>query len=442
MNTQRFNKYLASQNIDPSKVSEMGASEQSKLYAGFADSIYTEHKGELDDISADFNEMKDAYQKASEATAGEIRKLREAQQAQGIALSRGGGRNEQAQVKALADKVDKAMKGFQSARDESPFATISENEVKALRQYANKATFVSGDVSGNTDSYLLNEIPELPTRSVRFFDLFAGSAMTVPVDANGVLRYSDWDDATTVRNVQQIAEEGTFPESTMKYIERSKTLKKTGGSYAVTEESIYDRARFVQTFNQFMDTSMALVLDQQIYSGDGTGENHTGIFTSANTYTPAASGIADANIFDLLRVVRTNITSGFQKTFAPNMVAMHPTDIDKMLLKKDANNNYVRPDFFQINDGITNMYMVAGLAIIETNVVTPNTLLVGDSRFAEVYQEAGGFQMIRGYKTGDFETDLQTVKVRRRMLTLVREMHAGAFNKVTDITAALTTLAS
>ena len=45
------------------------------------------------------------------------------------------------------------------------------------------------------------------------YDVFA----KIPVSGsnnNGVITYTDWDEATTVRAADMIAEGGTFPEST------------------------------------------------------------------------------------------------------------------------------------------------------------------------------------------------------------------------------------
>lgn len=260
-------------------------------------------------------------------------------------------------------------------------------------------------------------------------------------NSNGTVRYTDWNDATKVRAAAAVAEGAVFPESTAQWEEYSETLKKTGDSIKVTEESIIDRARFVAELDRFLDTNVSLVIDQGLYDGDGVGQNLLGVYTTAPTYTPPASGITDANIFDLLRKTRSFISQGKRSKYMPNVAMMNVQDIDRMLLKKDANNNYVRPDFFQISSEATNMYIVSGILIIETNTVTPNTMLVGDSRFAAIYEESG-FDILMGMDSDDFSRDLRTLKARKRLLMLVRTIDRDAWAKITDISAALVLLAT
>lgn len=337
--------------------------------------------------------------------------------------------------KKFDDAIEKAKKiKSNAAAGEFPLFKITRAEIATL-----KATVVDGSVANNTDALRIQEIGQLAFRLLTLYDFFP--KFPVGINQNGTVRYTDWDDATKVRNAAQVAEGGTFPASTAAWEEFSEVLRKTGDSIKVSEESIIDRARFVAELDSFLGTNVDLVVDQGLYNGDGTGINLKGVSTSAPAFVPVASGIADANIFDLIRKVRTSISKGKRSKYAPNFAFMNADDIDEMLLKKDGENNYVRPDFFQMTDG-TNVFIVSGVLIIETNVVTENTMLVGDSRYARIYEQEGGLEIIMGMSADDFEKDLRTLKARRRLLMLVRDVDADAFSKVTSISAALVTLAS
>ena len=109
---------------------------------------------------------------------------------------------------------------------------------------------------------------------------------------------------------------------------------------------------------------------------------------------------------------------------------------NKMKLKKDANNNYVMPPFVSRDGG-----SVSGITIIEANIIPANTMVVGDNRFARIY-EKGGVEMSKGYSGTQFVEDEMTLKARKRLAFLIRSADKGGFKKVTSISAALVTLAT
>lgn len=162
----------------------------------------------------------------------------------------------------------------------------------------------------------------------------------------------------------------------------------------------------------------------------------TGVFASIDAYTPVASGIQDASIYDLAVKVSEDITSVGGSKYMPDFALMNIADINKMKLKKDANNNYVMPPFVS-RDG----EQVSGMVILEENAVPANSMVIGDRRFARIY-EIAGVQLSRGVVNAQFSSDLETLKARTRLAFLIRGADKGGFRKVTDISAALTTLAT
>ena len=111
-----------------------------------------------------------------------------------------------------------------------------------------------------------------------------------------------------------------------------------------------------------------------------------------------------------------------------------------MLLKKDVNKQYVAPPFAQGGNGVSEL-IISGVRVIECNSVTANTAILGDSRYARIYEEAG-FVVGMGYDGADWSSDMMTLKARKRLNLLVRTADATGFAKVASISAALTTLAT
>jgi hypothetical protein len=138
--------------------------------------------------------------------------------------------------------------------------------------------------------------------------------------------------------------------------------------------------------------------------------------------------------------MKRSITATGGSKFSPDFALMNVVDINKMLLKKDVNRQYVAPPFASSSNG-TSEFTVAGVRIIECNAVTANTMIVGCSAFAKIYEEPG-IVVATGYDGADWSSDLMTMKARRRMNLLVRVQDRVGFARVASISAALTTLAT
>jgi len=134
-------------------------------------------------------------------------------------------------------------------------------------------------------------------------------------------------------------------------------------------------------------------------------------------------------------MVKCSITALGSK-FMPNFVVMNNVDICKMKLKKDSNNNYVLPPFVDRNGQV-----VDGMLVVEDNGVAANTMIIGDNRYGRIIDRVG-LQLSRGYVNDQFKKDQTTLKVRRRLAFLIKESEKAGFAHVTDIAAALVTLAS
>jgi hypothetical protein len=413
---------------------EQETAEVLRNYADYmAEHVSSKSHKENEELAEAVKDFKKAQKSASDAQTEILKK-------QGEALAKlQAGNPAQSVNKSIVDKFDKGFDKLQEAIKEKRGGEIGILKLNNAELAVLKATVTTASVTNNTDAFRISEIERFAHKQLTFYDLFP--KFQVGVNANGNVKYSDWDEATTVLASAGLSEGDPFPESTATWQEYTAGIKKIGVSIQVSEESLVDRKRFTDELNWFLSTDVDLEVDTQLYDGDGSAKKLTGVFTSAIAYVPVASGIVDANIFDLIRKVRTNISKGKRSKFMGNMCAMNADDIDQMLLKKDANNNYVRPDFFQmrLGDG-TNVYVVSGVLIIESNAVTTNTMLVGDSRFAQIYEE-GGYEILMGMPNNNFNDDLRTLKARKRLLLLVKESNRQAFRKVTDIDAALVTLA-
>lgn len=338
----------------------------------------------------------------------------------------------EAQLKELKDVNISKVNQSKTMKDE-----IKENKeaIKEIAKGSNaelvvKAETLRASIATNPHDLLLDGIGQLARKKRSLYDTFR----KIPVgkgNHNGTISYIDWDE-TTVKAAAAVAEGDPFPESTAKFKGYTLALRKIGDTLPVSEEFFEDEEMAAGELGLFLDTNVEDKIDSQLVIGDNTGENLKGLVSSVPAYTPVASGIADANIYDLINKVVESITSTGGAKYSPDFVAMNIADINKLKLKKDTTNNYV----FDFNDP-----RIGSLNIIEDNNVVANTLYVGDSRFARIY-EMGGVVLSKGYGANQFTEDMMTLKARKRLAFLIREADKTGFKRVTSISAALVTLAT
>lgn len=421
MKRLNFKEWLQSKGLNIEEMQPDELAKKSTEYYDYAAELiadeavkkYKESDDTAEKLQGDIDSLK-----ASLQTQGvEMQKMKDAQNMQPE-------KPENATVKFRADVVEAARKVMKSA--------LTKGE------YVTKATTTTASVVDNGMALDLPDVGQLATRRTTFLDFLEsnGRFLTVPMNANGTVRYVDWDDATKVRAAAMIAEGGSFPESTAAWQTYTVSLKKVGDSLPWTDEFEYDDNFLVTEIQEFLRINVRLVKGDQIINGDGTGNNLSGIVSLAPAYTAAASGLTDASIYDLFVKLREYVEADAGSKYRLNFALMNIADINKYKLKKDANNNYIMPPFYDREGN-----RIDGVTVIEENNVTANTMVIGDVNYVRVYQTPGvGIET--GYINTDFTDGLKRMRLYERCLFLIREVDKSGFAKVTDIDAALTTLAT
>ncbi len=293
-----------------------------------------------------------------------------------------------------------------------------------------KANTLRSSIASNPSGYFLPNIGQLGVKNPGIYDVLP--KITVP-DGNhqGLIRYVDWDEATIARAADVVAEAGRYPESTAAFIGRSKELVKIGDTLPVSEEFGTDEVTAAAELDRFLDTNVRTKRDDELINGTGGAGQIEGLVAAAPAYVAAASGIASPNIYDLVKKVRTGIVFDRGSKYSPDIVVMNANTMDEYHLTKDGNQNYM----------FRNDASVGPMLIIEDNNMADNSLIVGDRRYAVIYEKYG-ILLSRGMIDDQFAEDMELLKAKTRLLMLIREVDKSGFSKVTDIDAALVTLGS
>ena len=417
-------QFLEGKDITQEKFNEMDAEAKAGLFNELNEVNAEAFKALKEDTDTTKEELQAALKSLQEGTAEQNKTILAAMKEQGLAiktLMEDG--TPTAKVVSLTSEIKDNKEALQSIAK-------GNNETVEIKALTNRAAVVN-----NEQALDLTDIGQLATGRMRAIDLFPKITVSGS-NNNGTVRYYDWDQATTVRAAAMVAEGGTFQESTAKWEKFSIDLKKIGDSLPVTEEFFEDEAMFAAELTMFLRLNVDLEANDQVVNGVGTGENLTGLVTSSPAFVPAASGISDASIYDLIVKVKEDIETDQDAKYVTNFALMNIADVNLMKLKKDANENYIMPPFVDRAGNI-----VDGVTIVVDNKVVANTMIMGDSRFGRIY-EKNGVTISRGTVDAQFVEDTETLKIRKRMLLLVRNVDATGFRKVTSISAALVTLAS
>jgi hypothetical protein len=340
------------------------------------------------------------------------------------------------ELKALQEKGVEAEKPSLKSELKAEKETLKAIASKiSNKEVVVKTLLQRSAIANNQQAYDLPEIGQLATRKLSLYDIFPKLNIGES-NNNGVIRYYDWDEDTIARAAAAVAEGAAFPAATATFKKGSVSLQKIGSTLPVTEEFFEDEAMFASELGMFLETDVALEIDRQLADADGTSNTITGLKSSVNAYSlPATGTITDPSIYDLIVKLSEAITTTGGAKYTPDFAVMNIADINKMKLKKDANNNYVLPPFVDRSGS-----QVAGIVVIESNIITADTMVLGDRRFGRIY-EKGGIVLSKGEINAQFTEDEMTLKARKRMAFLIRAADKAGFLKVTSIDAALAALA-
>ena len=420
MNT--FIKFLEIKGINQEKFEGMTSIEQNKLYQEHSEDSTEAYsklkesadttKEQLQDAQKTITESKEEYSTFKASVEAKL-------ETQGLALSKVIHSDSNSTIKSFEQEV------IEKKNDIIAVAKRQKKEV-TIKALTNRAA-----VTNNALGVFIPEITQLGYKERSLYNVLPKITIA-DNNTHGVIRYRDWDEATTVRAAAMVAEGAAFPESTAKFQWYTKDLRKIGDTLPVTEEFFEDEAQAASELGMFLDINVNLVVNDQLVNGDNTGQNLDGIYNASPAYTAVASGIPSPNLKDLVIKMRNDITRTRGSKYSPDMVLVNSSTMEDLILAKDANNNYI----FDENTGT-----LGGMPVVIDENVADNAILVGDRRYARIYEKTG-VTLSEFMPNGQFLEDEMTIKARKRLLLLIKEGDKTGFRKVTDVAAALITLAS
>ena len=201
---------------------------------------------------------------------------------------------------------------------------------------------------------------------------------------------------------------GYKPESGLDLEVVSTTVKTIAHWIPITKRAASDAGQIRTLIDNFLRYGLAEELEDQMLTGNGTGENFAGILNSGISTVGSAGTDIDA-IVDAIRTVRV---TGRRR---PNALVIHPNDwfSTGFLTAKDTSGKYLISDPAASVDQLNQLW---GLRVVVSEGVTENTALVGDFRQAVLWEREGVNVMVSDQHADFFI---------RNLLAILAEMRAA-----------------
>lgn len=247
-------------------------------------------------------------------------------------------------------------------------------------------------------------------------DLFAQGETNQPT-----IRYQQEDTYTNAAAMK--AENTALAEASFDTSEVDSPVQKVGVYAKHTAEVVDDFPQLRDYINNRLVLMCRQRIDAQVYNGNGTPPNISGILDNGGIQTQAkgTDTVMDA-IYKGLTLIR------FTGFWEPDAMVLHPNDWQDIRLTKDDSDSYYGGGPFSMMLGD----MLWGKPVVQSTFATENTALLGAFRFgAQIFYRSGLEVEITNTDQDDFIKNLVTIRVIQRLALAV--YRPTAFCTVTGI---------
>jgi HK97 family phage major capsid protein len=283
---------------------------------------------------------------------------------------------------------------------------------------------IAGNLTGNRQiTQLESGLTRIARRNPFIKDIITNAKMD-----GGILTWSEQKNPDG--GAGTVGEGAVKPLTDFDIVESSAPVKKIAVRSKLSREILRRIDQMEVEIKQELVEQLLLKEDSEILSGDGLGDNLTGILTNATPFTVAGTvfslSVPNANNQDVVCIAIDQVS---RNNFDANYVVLHPSDVTAMQLDKASNGHYILPPFTS-TDGT----VIKGVPVIENNGFTEGTFLVGDFSKSAVFVE-DEMSIEAWMEEDDFSKNLMTWIAETALVQRVKSNHYGAF--VTgDFTAA------
>lgn len=219
---------------------------------------------------------------------------------------------------------------------------------------------------------------------------------------------------------------GTKPESALAYSVQTSTVRTLAHWIPITNRMLADAPALRGIINQRLLLGLDLTLETQITSGNGSGENLTGISSTAGINI---QGLGSDNTADAIFKARTQVmVTGLAR---PNAVVLHPNDWQTVRLMRENAATGTLGGYLYGPPSVAGPSTLWGYPVVEALGATENTGLIGDFAMGCTLFDREQGNIRTGLINDQFVRNMQTILAELRVAFVV--WRPTAFAKVTGI---------
>ena len=241
---------------------------------------------------------------------------------------------------------------------------------------------------------------------------FAGGVSVGTIDSLNALWVEETDEQG---NPIFIAEGNAKTQLSVKYVEKTESVKKIAVYGKVTTEMLADLPQLVSYIQTNLMRRVDVATETQLFTGNGVGLNLKGAATYASSFTGGglAGSIAKPNDFDVINAIAAQVSAANGVTTG---VYVATNVKHRMLSNKTTDGQYLLPAGVTV-DAAGNL-SVFGIPIIETNALANDNFIGGDLSVLNVRFRQGMTMQI-GLDGNDFTNNVKTILVEQRLVQFV-----------------------
>lgn len=223
-----------------------------------------------------------------------------------------------------------------------------------------------------------------------------------------------------------VAEEGTKPESTMKFDMVSTTAKVIAHYVKASRQILDDASQLASYIDNRLRYGLAYVEEQQLLNGDGTGQNLLGIIPQAEAFADPFT-VTDATNIDTIRLAMLQAQLA---EYPATGIVMNPIDWARIELTKDADGRYIIGNP-QGTIGAT----LWGVPVVATQAIESDKFLAGAFRLgAQAFDRWQARVEIATENEDDFIHNMVTILAEERLALAVYRPEAFVYGDLGNVT--------
>lgn len=245
----------------------------------------------------------------------------------------------------------------------------------------------------------LAEIHFDPERTARARDLILQGTTTMT--AIEYIRESAETD-----NTGMTAQGAEFNQNDFSLTAYTANVRKITAYIMLSEEMLEDVQGLTSYIMAKLPGKINSVEDTQILSGDGTGQNLSGLVTNATAYS---DNLADSNV-QRIDVLVDAVRQVVDDEYQPTAIVLNPADFYQIALTKDTNGQYILPWIL----GVVNPQL-AGVPIVTTTAMTSGDFLVLARNAAQAFFKKQLTVEFSNQNEDNFVKGMVTVRAHKRL---------------------------